>query len=347
MFASLPHGASLGSDNHAGVHPEIMQAIAAANIGHMPAYGTDPISLATRDLMRRHFGDVDVHFVLNGTAANVLALRAMLPSYAAVLCANTSHLHNDECAAPEAFIGCKVQPLPSHGGKVLPADVQKSLIRGGDQHFAAPRVLSITQPTELGTVYSIAEMRVLADLVHSHHMYLHVDGARLVNAAVSLGVDLKALTADVGVDVLSFGGTKNGLLVGEAVVFFNRTLARDFAYMRKQSMQLGSKMRFISAQFYAFLVGDLWHRNAAHANAMAQALAAHMRDIAQVRITQPVQSNAVFACLPRAWIKPLRAHQFFYVWDEHSFEVRLMTSFDTQPADIAAFAAAMHTLAAA
>lgn len=335
-----------GSDNHAGVHPAMMEALSAANIGHVPAYGTDPITEQAQQVLRQHFGNIDAYFVFNGTAANVLSLRAMTASYHSVICAETAHIHVDECGAPEYFTGCKVITVPSHFGKVKIEDIERRLIRGGDQHFAQPRVLSLTQSTEYGTVYTPEELRALCDFAHAHKLLVHMDGARLVNAAASLGVSLKAITADVGIDVLSLGGTKNGLMMGEAVVFFNRALADNFKFVRKQAMQLPSKTRFIAAQFIAWLQDDLWRTNANHANAMAQVMAAGLEKIPQIKVTQPVEANAVFALFPKSVVKPLRENYFFYVWDETTFEVRLMMSFDTRLEDIEGFLAQLSALCA-
>lgn len=330
-----------GSDNHAGVHPDIFQAMLQANVGHAPSYGTDEISKASEDIFRKHFGDVETHFVFNGTAANVLCVRAATRSFHAVLCANTAHLNVDECGAPEFFTGCKLLVVPHVQGKVTTDALKVHLIRGGDQHYAQPRLLSITQPTELGTVYSVDELRAIINFAHQNNLLVHMDGARLVNAAAFLNVSLKALTADVGVDILSFGGTKNALLYGEAIVIFNRELRRDFRFMRKQAMQLCSKTRFVAAQFNALLGTDLWLNNAHHAVSMAKLLAEKLRDVPHIEITQPVQANAVFAKVPWPIIKKAREEYFFYVWDERTGEVRLMTSFDTTEDDVLGLARAL------
>lgn len=346
MDFALSGQRGFGSDNHSGVHPEILAAITAANTGHAPAYGTDPISEAAYALFREHFGDVSVFFVFGGTAANVLALATLAQPFEAILCSDCAHIQVDECGAPERFIGAKLLLGQAPHGKLHPDALRPHLIRGGDQHFAQPRVLSITQPTELGTVYSLDELRALAAFAQAHHLKVHMDGARLVNAAAALDVPLRDIVQAANVDVLSFGGTKNGLLMGEAVVFFNKDAARTFKYTRKQGMQLPSKMRFVAAQFCAFLGTDLWRRNALHANAMAQALAAEIRAVPGVQITQAVDANAVFARLPAAWVKPLRERAFFYIWDEHTHEARFMTTFDTELRDITAFGTAMRSLAA-
>ena len=328
----------LASDNYAGVHPEIWAAMAAANRGHAVAYGDDPCTASAVARFRQHFGEsVEVYFVFLGTAANVLSLQAATEPYHAVICAETAHIHVDECGAPERHTGCKLLTVATPDGKLTCNGIRRHLHGFGFEHHAQPRVVSITQATELGTVYRPEEIRAIADLVHSHQMVLHMDGARLANAAVQLDLSLSELTAEAGVDVLSFGGTKNGLMMGEAVVFFDTALARAFAYRRKQAMQLASKMRFIAAQFEALLSNDLWRRCAAHANQMARLLAEALREIDEIRITRPVEANGVFAVVPPEIIAPLQAVCPFYVWDEAASEVRWMTSFDTSEDDIRDF----------
>ena len=329
---------SFGSDNHSGAHPAVLAALVAANVGHTPAYGQDPWTEQAEATLRRCFGDCGPFFVFNGTAANVLSLAALLKRHQSVLCSELAHLNVDECAAPERFLGCKLVPLSHDHGKITVKHVEAQLIRSGDQHFAQPRILSITQPTELGTVYSLAELKALTDFAHAHGLRVHMDGARLPIAAASLDASLKEITA--GVDVLSLGGTKNGLIYGEAVVLFAKQAHEELKYLRKQAMQLGSKSRFIGAQFTALFAGDLWRTNALHAIAMARRLEAAVKDV--VEITRPVQANAVFAILPRAAVKRVREQFFFYVWNEHTDEVRWMTSFDTTEADVDAFAAAIR-----
>ena len=327
-----------GSDNHAGVHPEVLQALVGANVGHVHSYGDDRFTRDAERHMRRHFGQsAQPFFVFNGTGANVTALGSLTRSFDAVLCAETSHLHIDECGAPEQIGGVKLLTLPTDDGKISPDQVRARLGGRLDEHQVRPRVVSITQTTELGTVYRPEEMAALAGCARDLGLFLHVDGARFANAAAALDVELRAISADVGVDVLSFGGTKNGLLLGEAVVFFNEALAEDYRYARKQGMQLASKMRFVSAQFSALLGGDLWLRSAAHANAMAKKLESMVRKIPGVEVTQKAEANAVFARLPQAVIPLLQEHFFFYVWDAARGEVRWMTSFDTTEEDIRAF----------
>ncbi len=329
---------SFASDNNSGVHPEIMTAMAAANQGHVIGYGDDPYTEQAIAQFKRHFGEeCAVFFVFSGTGANVLGLKAVTHSFHSIICAETSHIQVDECGAPEKFTGCKLLPVATSNGKLTPEQIRPHLHGFDFEHHSQPRVISITQATEMGTVYTVAEMKALADLAHAHQMVLHVDGARIANAAVSLGLDFQLLTRAAGVDILSFGGTKNGLMYGEAVVFFNLDLVKDVKYYRKQSTQLGSKMRFISAQFEAYLRGDLWQRNAGHANRMARLLADSVRDIPQVKITQPVEANGVFAIIPREAIAPLQQEYFFYIWNEVASEVRWMCSFDTTEEDVETF----------
>lgn len=329
---------SFASDNNAGVHPEIIQAIANANQGHVIAYGDDQYTArATRQFQRLLGRDVAVYFVFGGTGANVLGLQAVTKSYHAVICAETAHINVDECGAPEKFTGCKLLSVSTPDGKLRVDDVKHFLHGVGFEHHVQPRVISVSQATEMGTVYTQNELKMLASFAHKNNMLLHVDGARIANAAVSLGVGPKAITADVGVDVLSFGGAKNGMMYGEAVVFFNKQLASDFKYIRKQGMHLPSKMRYISAQFEALLSGDLWRRSAAHANRMAQLLASELEKVPKIQLTQPVQANGVFATVPPQYVPLLQKKYFFYVWNEEISEIRLMTSFDTTEDDIREF----------
>lgn len=321
---------NFASDNNSGALPEMLKSLQRVNVDHVHAYGGDEFTEIALKKFKEHFGnDIDVHFVFNGTAANVLSIKAFLKPYEAVLCAETSHLNMDECGAPEALTGCKLRLLPSPDGKIKIEDLEKQYIRLGDQHYSQPRMISITQPTEYGTVYSLEEMRAISKWAKDHNMFFHVDGARFPNAALSLGKTLKEISKDVGVDVLSFGGTKNGLFFGEAVIFFNREYAKDFKFYRKQMMQLGSKMRFVAAQFEDYLSNDLWKKTGEHSLKMAKLLRAGLSDIPKVEITQKTESNAVFAKLPKEWVKVLKDKYFFYVWDENTYEVRLMTTFDT------------------
>jgi threonine aldolase len=323
------------SDNNAGVHPRVLESLRAANEGHVVAYGDDVYTEAAVERLREQFGaQAEVFFVFGGTGANVLALSALTRPHHAVVCAETAHINVDECGAPEHFAGCKLLALATPDGKLRPEQIEPLLARTGDQHHVQPRVVSVSQATELGTVYTVEELTRLAEFAHARGMLLHVDGARIANAAAHLGVTLRELTTDAGADALSFGGTKNGMMYGEAVVFFDRRRAEDFKFVRKQGAQLPSKMRFIAAQFTALLTQDLWLETATHANRMAQLLAAELRQIPQVSITQPVEANAVFALLPRESVARIQQRFFFYVWNEQTFEVRLMCSFDTTEADV-------------
>jgi threonine aldolase len=330
------------SDNYAGVHPEVLAAIEAANVDHAVSYGADDWTAGVEERFREHFGEQARTFlVFNGTAANVVALRALAQPYEAVICAETAHLNVDECGAPEFIAGMKTLPVATPDGKLTPQLVAPRLVRFGDEHAVQPKVVSITQSTELGTLYQPDEIAALAEQAHAHGMVLHIDCSRLANAAASLGTSLRAITTDVGADALSFGGTKNGLLLGEAVVLLRPELAERMPFLRKQSMQLASKMRFLAAQFDALLGGDLWLRSAAHANAMAARLAQGVEGIPGVRITQAVEANGVFAILPPGVAERLQARWRFYTWDEGTGEVRWMCSWDTQPEDVDAFAAAV------
>ncbi len=328
------------SDNYAGVHPDILKAINDANKGHSKAYGGDSYTQEAIALFKKHFGsDVDVYFVCNGTAANVLGLSTLIQPYQGVICAESAHINADECGAPEKYIGCKLQTVPTKDGKLTIENIQAFLMLRGDQHKVQPKMISIAQSTELATVYTPEEIKKITDFAHAHDLLVHMDGSRLSNAAARLNANLAALTKDVGIDVLSFGGTKDGMMLGDAVIFFNKELSKDFQYIRKQSMQLVSKMRFISAQFIALLTDNLWLKNAKHANAMAQLLAAEIQKIPQIKISKEVQSNAVFAYIDPKLIPILQEKYYFYVWDEATSEVRWMTSWDTTQEDIQDFVA--------
>jgi len=329
---------SFASDNNAGIHPEMIEAIAAANDGHVMAYGDDPFTARAVKLFQKHFGrDIAVYFVFGGTGANVLGLKAITRPYEAIICAETAHVNVDECGAPENFTGCKLLTVSTPDGK-LQVEQIKPLLHGiGVEHHVQPRVISVSQATEMGTVYTKKELNALADFAHDHNLLLHVDGARLANAAVSLKASLKEITADAGVDVLSFGGTKNGMMYGEAVIFFNQKFGGDFKFIRKQGMHLPSKMRYISAQFEALLSGDLWRRSATHSNRMAQMLGSELAKIPQIELTQPVEANGVFAVIPEKYVPALQKKYFFYVWNEEISEVRLMASFDTTEDDVRDF----------
>jgi threonine aldolase len=330
---------SFASDNNAGIHPEILAAITRANQGHVVAYGDDPYTRSAIRKFEEHFGsDIDVFFTFNGTGANVLGLQALNRSYHAVLCSDYAHIYTDECGAPEKHTGCKLIPLPHRDGKITLGSVRQAYHGIGDQHHVQARVISITQSTEMGTVYKPEEIQALARFAHEREMFLHMDGARIANAAASLGQTLRQATRDLGVDVLSFGGTKNGIMGGEAVIFLSRQLSHDFFYLRKQGMQLASKMRFIAVQFEALLTNDLWRRNAEHANRMAQLLEKEIRRIPGLKIVWGVEANGVFAQIPRHAIEKIKERYFFYIWIEEESIVRWMCSFDTTEEDVKDFA---------
>jgi len=331
---------SFASDNWSGVCPEIMQALQDVNPAHNEAYGelNDPVTEAAIEKFKQHFGeDIAVFFVYNGTAANVLGVGQLIHSYHAVITARTAHLNEDECAAPEKFMGSKILELEPEQGKIRPEQVEPFLNSIGFQHHAQPKVISISQVTELGTIYTPEEIRALSNFAHSHNMYLHMDGARITNAVVSLDTDFRSITTDAGVDVLSFGGTKNGLMFGEVVIFFGREKARDFEYLRKQGMQLHSKMRYIAAQFDRYLTDDLWKKNALQANRMATKLTAELKRFPQLKLTQDVKANGVFCIMPPELVPLMQKAYFFHIWDPQTYEVRLMCSWDTTEEDIDTF----------
>jgi threonine aldolase len=327
------------SDNASGVHPEVMEAITRANVGHALAYGADPYTESAIARFRAELGaEVEVLFAFSGTGANVAILGSVLRPFESVLCAQSAHLWLDEGAAPERFLGSKLVPVASSHGKVTIPALEARLTRTKGVHHAQPRVVSISQATELGVVYVPEEIREISEFAHSRGMLLHMDGARISNAAAFLDCPLRDITADAGVDLLSFGGTKNGILAGEAMVFFDRALFAHAPFVHKQSMQLASKMRFIAVQLEALLTNELWRRNAAHANAMARRLANAVRDLPDVEIVAPVETNAVFARVPAERIGAMQECAFFHVWDERVPIVRWMTSFDTTEKDVDTFA---------
>jgi threonine aldolase len=334
------------SDNHAGAHPELIEAVLKANDGHAASYGADEWTARAEGAFREQFGAEARAFpVFNGTGANVAAVDALTRPFEAVICTDVAHMHVDECGAPERVTGTKLLTVEHTEGKLTPEGVERWEPRRDDEHQAQPRVVSLTQATELGTVYSLEETRAIADAAHRLGMHVHVDGARLANAAASLGATLRELTTDAGVDIVSFGATKNGALVGDAVVVLRAGLADSFAFNRKQLGQLASKMRFISAQLEALLADGLWLRNAAHANEMASRLSAAVAGVRAVELVYPVQANGVFARLPGPAIDRLMADlpgdHPFYVWDAEANVVRWMCSWDTTPEDVDAFAAAV------
>ncbi|MCZ4120515.1 threonine aldolase family protein [Streptomyces sp. H39-S7] len=337
-----PEVRGFASDNYAGVHPEVLTALALANGGHQVAYGEDDYTAHLQDVFRRHFGPrAEVFPVFNGTGANVTALQSVTERWGAVICAESAHINVDEGGAPERMGGLKLLTVPTPDGKLTPELIDLQAFGFDDEHRAQPQVVSITQTTELGTCYTPDEIRAICDHAHQHGMAVHLDGARISNAAATLGVPLAAFTTDAGIDILSFGGTKNGLLMGECIVVLTPERVRAMKHLRKLSMQLASKMRFVSVQFEALLAGDLWLRGARHANAMAQRLEAAVRGVDGVTIVRPVQSNAVFAILPREVGERLQKRYRFYFWNESTGEVRWMCSFDTTPGDVDSFAAAV------
>ncbi|MFI7708121.1 threonine aldolase family protein [Nonomuraea sp. NPDC049480] len=330
MLIDPTYPKSFASDNHAGVHPDILDAIAAANHGDAPAYGDDSWTSAFEVKIKEVFGPGAEGFaVLNGAGANMVGLALMLGRYDAVICADSAHIATHEAGAAERLLGVKLMTVPTEHGKLQPDDIKARLGGIGNVHETQPTVVSISQVTELGTCYSPDEITALADTAHAAGLRLHMDGARLANAAAYFGCDLKTITADAGVDVFSFGGTKNGALAAEAVVVLDPSLTDAVPYLRRQSLQLASKMRFISAQLSALLTDDLWLRNAAHANQMAARLANGIADIADVSLAQAVQSNAVFAALPPAVTETLLRRYSFHYWDKAAGIVRWMTAFDT------------------
>lgn len=335
-----PTHVDFGSDNYAGAHPEVLAALAEANGGHVTAYGADPYTERLAEVLSDRFGrPAQVYPVFNGTGANVVALQSMLPRWGAVVCAATAHINTDENAAPERVGGIKLLPVATPDGKLTPEDVERHGRRMHDEHRAEPGVVSVTQSTELGTVYTVQELKAVADAAHALGLRVHVDGTRLANAAVSLGVELAALTGEAGVDVLSLGGTKLGTVVGDAVVVLDPAAVDGVPFLRKVDTQLASKMRFVSAQLLALYEGDLWQRNASHANAMATRLRAGLEAIPGVEPTQATQANALFVRLPDSLAAHLRERWHFYDWADGG-EVRLMCAFDTPEADVDAFVAA-------
>ena len=348
-----------GSDNHSGFSPEVLEALARANDRHALAYGDDEVTARLEVLIKETFGpQASIYLVFNGTGANVLCIDAMCRSHEAVVCAETAHINVDECGAPQRIVGCRLLTVDTPDGKLTPTLVKTRLHGFGFEHHSQPKAISISQPTELGTLYTLEEIKALADLAHSYDMYLHVDGARLANAAVALGCTFKEMTTDLGVDALSFGGTKNGPLMGESCVLLNPALDNDMLYRRKQMTQLGSKMRFMAAQMECYLGGvrgsekgvkgsertnePLWFRNAQHSNAMAQLLKAEVEKVEGVKIMYPVQVNSLFVQLPRKVWKRLQGCYFFYDWDEDADVVRWMCSFDTTEEDIHDFIHALR-----
>jgi threonine aldolase len=326
------------SDNNAGIHPDILKELISANSGHVIGYGSDTYTEQAINLFKEQLGrSAETFFVFTGTAANVLSITAVTRSWNSVITASTAHLEQDECGAPEKFTGSKVLTVDTNDGKITPSLLDKHMHGFDFEHHSQPKVISITQSTEMGTVYSVNEVREIADFAHSKGLLLHMDGARLANAAVFLDLPFKAFTTDAGVDVLSFGGTKNGMMFGEAICFLRAGLSADFKYIRKQGMQLASKMRFISAQYIAYFRDDLWKKCAAHSNSMAKLFAEKLGTVRGIKITQAVQSNGLFVIMPSEVAVRMQSHYFFYPWNEKISEYRLMTSWDTTVEDIEGF----------
>ena len=339
---------TFASDNYSGVHPAIMQALLQANEGHAASYGADEYTAAAIAQFRKYFGsDTQVFLVYNGTGANIMGLSILTRSFNSILCAELAHINVDESTAPEKFLGCRLISVPAPNGKMTAEAIEEKIIRMGDQHHPQAKVISLSQTTEYGTVYSVAELQSISTIAEKYNLYLHMDGSRIANAAVALKKDFISFTRDVGVDVLSFGGTKNGMMFGEAVLVFNPELAAEFQYIRKQGMQLHSKMRFIGAQFSALLTDNLWKKNAEHSNQMARLLERELKEIKEVQITKPVNANVVFAILPPDMIPLLQEKMFFYVWNERLNEVRLMCSWDTSSEEIMDFAKQLKALSTA
>ncbi len=329
---------SFASDNNSGVHPDIMDAIIRANDNHAVGYGDDPWTIAASIRIKEVFGaQAEPYFVFNGTGANSVALQAVTRPFNSILCAETAHIYVDECGAPARMTGCAITAIPTPDGKLTPELIKPRLHNFGVCHHSQPKVVYISQVSELGTVYTIDEVKAIADLLHSYDMYLHMDGARLANACAYLNCTMKQLTVDAGVDILSFGGTKNGMMMGEAVIAFRPELADNLQYYRKQSAQLASKLRYLSAQFIPYLENNLWLENAMKANISALKLEEVLRVYPQIKFTQKVESNQLFFTIAPEALKRLQEKYFFYMWNEDLNEARLVTSWDTTGEDIASF----------
>lgn len=329
---------SFGSDNHSGIHPDILKAIEEANTNHALAYGDDPWTKKAEDKIKETFGhSAEVCFVFNGTGANILALRSCAATFNSIISADTAHIAVDECGAPEFMTGAALKEIATPNGKLTPELIRPLLHGWGFEHHSQPKVVYISQCTELGTVYRVEEIRELAEYLHRHNMYLHVDGARLANAAATLGKTLKEISADCDIDILSFGGTKNGMMMGESVISFRPELSENMKYIRKQSCQLYSKMRFTACQFLAYLDNSLWLNNALHANEMAQLLRNRILEMGNFKFTQDTEANILLLKMPKPVTTKLLKEHFFYFWDESQDEIRLVTSWDTTKKDIDEF----------
>jgi threonine aldolase len=334
----MTNSRGFASDNNSGVHPIIMQALSDVNNGHVVAYGHDHYTEMAIERFKSIFGkEIEVYFVFNGTGANVLALKSVTESWQSILCSEVAHIYEDECGAPEKITGCKLIPLPHNHGKISIEGIHKHMVWLDDEHRVQPRVVSITQTTEMGGVYTLNEIKEISAFCRANNLLLHMDGARLSNAAVKLGLDYVEFTKNAGVDILSFGGTKNGLMFGEAVIFFNAEHAKHSKYFRKQNMQLNSKMRYVAAQFNAYLDSGIWKTNAINANEKAQYLYNAVKDLPEIKVMHPVEANGVFAIIPKEITAELQKEVFFYVFDEHANMVRWMCSWDTTFDDIDRF----------
>lgn len=334
---------SFASDNNSGVHPQVMEALHQANLDHALGYGDDRwTEEAVRKIRETFTPDCEPLFVFNGTGSNVVALQLMTRSYHSIICAETAHIYVDECGSPVKMTGSQIRPIATLDGKLTPELIRPYLHGFGDQHHSQPAAIYLSQCTELGTIYTPEELKAITALAHEYGMRVHMDGARIANACASLHLSLKELTVDCGIDVLSFGGTKNGLMMGECVVIFDDTLKSEARFVRKQSAQLSSKMRYLSCQFTAYLTDDLWLKNASHANALAQRLYEALRRCPDVRFTQKAESNQLFLTMPRPVIDRLLQSYFFYFWNEAADEIRLVTSFDTTEEDVDAFISLLH-----
>ncbi|MCD7902053.1 MAG: low specificity L-threonine aldolase [Bacteroides sp.] len=329
---------SFASDNNSGVHPLVMETLIKANQDHAIGYGDDYWTREAVTLIKETFStDCDPILVFNGTGSNMIVLQLLTRPYHSILCAETAHIYVDECGGPAKATGCQIRPIATPDGKLSPELIQPYLHGFGDQHHSQPGVIYLSQCTELGTVYTVEELKAITDLAHQHQMCVHMDGARIANACAALALSLKELTVDCGIDVLSFGGTKNGLMVGECVVVFNSLFNGEVKFIRKQTAQLASKMRYLSCQFIPYLTDNLWLQNAQHANAMAVKLYQELKVLPNILFTQKVESNQLFLTMPRHIIDELLKSYFFYFWNEENNEIRLVTSFDTTEKDIDEF----------
>lgn len=331
------------SDNNSGVHPKILEAIMECNKDHELSYGGDFYTTKAIKMFQNVFGkEVGVHFVLSGTGANIIGLDSILRPFEGVVCAETAHINVDECGAFERLIGAKIIKIPSKEGKIYPEEIKKTLSARGNEHHNQPKVITISQVSEMGTIYTIDEIKSLADFAHKNDLLLHVDGSRISNAAVALGVTFKEMITDTGVDLLSFGGTKNGMMYGEAIISFNENATNSLKYIRKQGMQLISKMRYLSAQFISYLENEIWKQNAQHSNNMAKLLESEVKDIPQIKIISPVEANIIFAQIPNSWIEELQNKYYFYVSDDNV--ARWVMSYDTTEEEIFDFTSLMKSI---